>query len=53
MQRQRARACFVPKVLEELARVHEQQRVVAPSEPHVDVRLELAADRVLLVRLNL
>lgn len=40
-------------MLEELPRVHEQQRVVAAAEAHVNVRLELAADGVLLMRLHL
>lgn len=40
-------------MLEELPRVHQQQRVVSTAETHMDVRLELAADRVLVVRLQL
>lgn len=44
---------FLPEVFEELARIDEQQRVIPSSEADVNVRLQLAADSVLLLYLHL
>lgn len=44
---------FLPEMFEELARIDEQQRVISSSEADVNVRLQLAADRVLLLHLHL